>query len=78
MWSSLECGLRGATITPWAQISQLSWPLVVFFKADPQLMTLCTGLENSYMMVPYMFAKGSCGVATVSTSSIGQIEAYDI
>ena len=32
-------------------------------------MTLCTGLENSYMMVSCMFVKESWGVVIVSTSS---------
>ena len=39
--------------------------------ADLRLMTLCTGLENSYMMVYCMFAKESWGVVIVSTSSAG-------
>ena len=70
--SSLECGLGCASITSLARISHLSWPLaVVYFKADPRLMTPCTGLENSHMMVPCMFAKGSLDVATVSTPSAG-------
>ena len=48
------------------------WPQpFVSFKADLRLMTLCTGLENSYMMVSCMFAKESWGVAIVSTSSAG-------
>ena len=51
-------------IPPWRQ------PFVSF-KADLRLMTLCTGLENSYMMVSCMFAKESWGVAIVSTSSAG-------
>ena len=34
-------------------------------------MTLCKGLENSYMMVSCMFAKESWGVVIVSTSSAG-------
>ena len=35
VWSSLECGLGGVSITSWAWISQLSYPLVVvYFKAD--------------------------------------------
>ena len=41
------------------------------FKADLRLKTLCTGLENSYMMVSCMFAQESCGVAMDSTSSAG-------
>ena len=49
-------------IPPWRQ------PFVSF-KADLRLMTLCTGLENSYMMVSCMFAKES-GVVIVSTSSV--------
>ena len=51
-------------IPPWRQPC-------VSFKADLRLMTLCTGLENSYMMVSCMFANESWGVAIVSTSSAG-------
>ena len=55
-----------------ARILHMSWPLaVVYFKVDPRLMTHCTGLGNSYMIVSCMFAKGSLGVATVSTPSTG-------
>ena len=50
------------------------WPQpFVSFKADPRLMTLCTGLENSYIMVSRMFSKERWGVATVSTPSAGHI-----
>ena len=49
-------------LTPWRQS-------FVSFKADLRLMTLCTGLENSDMMVSCMFAKESWGVAIVSKSS---------
>ena len=41
------------------------------FKAYLRLMTLCTGLENSYMMVSCIFSKESWGVAIFSTSSSG-------
>ena len=44
---------------------------IVSFKADLRLMTLCTGLEISYMMVSCMFAKERWGVAIVSTPSAG-------
>ena len=55
-----------------ARISHMSWPLaVVYFKVDPRLMTRCTGLGNSYMIVSCMFAKGNLGVATISTPSTG-------
>jgi len=48
------------------------WPQpFVSFEADPRLMTLCTGLKNSYRMVFCMFAKERWGVATVSTSGAG-------
>ena len=50
----------------------MSWPLaVVYFKADPQQMTRCTGLANSHMSVSCMYAKGSLGIAIVSTPSTG-------
>ena len=43
----------------------------MYFKADPQLTRLFIGLENSDMMVSCMCAKGSWGVATISTPSAG-------
>ena len=70
--SSLECGLWGANIRLCARISHMSWLLaVVYFKADPPLLTHCTWLGSSYMIVSWMFAKGSFGFATVSTPSTG-------
>ena len=55
-----------------ARILHMSWPLaVVYFKADARLMTGCTEPGNSYMIVFCMFAKGSLGVATISTPSTG-------
>ena len=39
------------------------------FKAGLQLTTLCTWLENSYIMVSRLFAKGRCGIKTFSTPS---------
>ena len=55
-----------------ARILHMSWPLaVVYFKVDPGLMTHCTELGNSYMIVSCIFAKGSFGVANVSTPSTG-------
>ena len=50
------------------------WPQpFVSFKADPLLITLCTGLENSDIMESRMFSKEHLGVATVSTPSAGHI-----
>ena len=45
--------------------------LVNKYGRAPTRTTGCTGLENSYMIVSCMFAKGNFGVATVSTPSTG-------